>query len=148
MRKMRKIKTAAAAFAVAGGLLASPVAAGTAHAASTQYTFTAEGYCDAINNCDYASVSLLVYSTYSANQVWINGHVGCTHSGQWVITWCSNTNNGKSYLNVGMNWSGPDFPGNTYDYSRINIYANGIGCSGWGTKNDVTMTNFQCEKKL
>lgn len=144
---MKKIKTTAAALAVAGGLLASPVAAGTADAASTQYTFTAEGFCDSVNGCDYAYVSLLVYSTYSANQVWINGKVSCQHSGQWVISWCSNTNNGKAYLNVGMNWVGPDMPGNSYDWSRINIFANGIGCSGWEAKN-ILMSNFQCEVKL
>lgn len=117
------------ATAVTAGALAAPLAASPAHAAS-DYTLSYVGLCYHASavGCDIGNVALTVTSTYSYNQIWINGKVYCTHGGGWVITWCSNTNNGKSYLNVGMNWTGSitsGFNGDETSWWRMNILANG-----------------------
>jgi hypothetical protein len=144
---MRKIRSVVAVLAVVGGLLATPITAASASvstaSAATTYTLSNFGLCDTVG-CDYAWVSLNVYSTYSYSQVWINGTVDCEHGGQWVTSWCGKTNNGESYLNVGENWVGPDISG--YEWYRLNIYANGAGCRFWGTTYNVTFINRQCEE--
>ena len=72
------------------------------------------------------------------------------HGGGWVITWCSNTNNGKSYLNVGMNWTGTPQSGidnGEYSWERMNILANGAGCSPWGGDAGPTVREeYGCEE--
>jgi hypothetical protein len=148
---MRKIKLAAAALAMAAGLLAAPAAASAASAASIRpdspgYTLTSVGICFAQNGCQSAWVSLYVYSTYSYDQIWINGAVGCNHGGGWVVSWCSNTNNGKSYLNVGMNWMGTiGIPSGGYDWWRVNIFANDAGCDYWYTTEHIYINNYECQ---
>ena len=133
---MRKIKSLLAAAAVAAGLLMAPLTASPASAESV-YTLSWIGFCfhASAQGCAIGNVNLTVTTTYSYSQIWINGHVSCTHGGGWVITWCSNTNNGKSYLNVGMNWTGTPQSGidnGQYSWERMNILANGAGCSPWG----------------
>jgi hypothetical protein len=133
---MAKIKSLVAAGAVTAGLMMAPITASPARAEST-YTLSYIGFCYTVSQegCDIGNVSMNVTTTYSYDQIWINGHVDCTHGGGWVITWCSNTNNGKSYLNVGMNWTGTPQSGiknGGSSWERMNILANGAGCSPWG----------------
>ncbi len=141
---MRKIKALVAAGAVAIGVLAQPISA----SAESVYTFSDLGFCfhASAEGCNIGNVSLVVYTTYTYHQIWINGKVYCTHGGGWVITWCSNTNNGKSYLNVGMNWTGTPrsgLPDGETTWARINVLANGAGCSWWGGETFVTIED-QC----
>ena len=117
------------------------------------YTLSYIGFCFhySAEGCAIGNVSLVVTTTYSYRQIWINGSVYCTHGGGWVITWCSNTNNGKSYLNVGMNWTGTPQSGidnGNYSWERMNILANGAGCSPWGDYAGPTAREeYGCEEE-
>src|SRR5690349_23444104 len=94
---MRKSKWVLVALAVIVGVLATP-----GIASANVYTSSAIERCIGSNptNCVY----LQAYSTYSPSQIWINGHVFCSGTQYVQITWCSNTNNGQSYLNIGVNF--------------------------------------------
>jgi hypothetical protein len=148
---MRKIKSLMAGAAVAAGVLVAPITASTASAESV-YTLSYIGFCFhySAEGCAIGNVSLVVTTTYNYKQIWINGSVYCTHGGGWVITWCSNTNNGKSYLNVGMNWTGTPQSGidnGEYSWERMNILANGAGCSPWGGDAGPTVREeYGCEE--
>jgi hypothetical protein len=144
---MRTIITLVAATATVAGVLLAPISATMANAESV-YTFSDLGFCyhGSAEGCNIGNVSLVVYTTYSYGQIWINGSVYCTHGGGWVTTWCSNTNNGKSYLNVGMNWTGTarsGLPNGETTWARMNVLANGAGCSWWGGDTFVLIEN-QC----
>jgi hypothetical protein len=157
---MRKIKSlmAAAAVAAAVCVLMAPLTASSASAASSpaasgesDYTLSWIGFCYYVSEegCAIGNVSLNVTTTYSYSQIWINGHVYCTHGGGWVITWCSNTNNGDSYINVGMNWTGSitsGFENGETSWERMNILANGAGCNPWGGYASATQQEeYGCE---
>jgi hypothetical protein len=147
---MRKIKSVAVALVAAAGLLAAPSAANAAsiRPAESVYTLTGVGICafSGGTGCADANVSLYVYTTYSYSQIWINGNVDCAHGGAWVITWCSNTNNGQSYINLGMNWMGSiGIPSGSYAWWRVNIFANGAGCDPWSGGGSFFTNNYECE---
>jgi hypothetical protein len=131
----------------------APITASPASAESV-YTLSWVGLCAYHGGdvgCNIGNVALNVTTTYSYSQIWINGHVSCTHGGGWVTTWCSNTNNGKSYLNVGMNWTGSTqsgFENGETSWWRMNILANGAGCNDWHGYATPTVTNdFGCEQQ-
>jgi hypothetical protein len=147
--RMRKIKSAFAALAVIAGVLGIP---GTASAESV-YTTSAVERC--IGSYPANCVYLQAYSTYSRSQIWINGIVTCSGTQYVIVTWCKNTNNGQSYLNIGVNFTilphsgGGNTPTGSF-YYRMNIYANGNGCYSWGSNADVNGNRwyqalYQCE---
>jgi hypothetical protein len=155
---MNKIKFAAAILAVAGGLLAAPSAASAATAGTAESVYTVSGIhrcADANDGVGYACVNLGAASTYSATQIWINGHVDCYW---WAdepieldITWCGvGGGNGTAVLNIGINWQIPTWSAHGL-YERMDILANHGGCSTWGTNSAVgkiyTWANaaLQCE---
>jgi hypothetical protein len=134
---MRKIKSVVAAAAVAAGMLASPLAAGTANAANAALTYTISY----IQRCATVSGSankdcfkMGTYSTYSQTQVWINGRVFCNpYSGSVTYSWCGvGGGNGTGALNIGINFT---FSGVGGLYERMNIYAGFAGCSTWGSSS-------------
>jgi hypothetical protein len=134
---MRKIKLAVAVAAVAAGLLAPSLAAGTANAST--YTTSSMTRCfTAIFNAE--CVHFQAYTTYSASQIWINGHVACSWSGEPYpvdITWCGvGGGNGTGYLNIGLNWNVPAANASGL-YERMNIVAGGQGCTTFGTNSTV-----------
>ncbi len=120
--------------------------------AESVYTLSYIGFCFhySAEGCAIGNVSLVVTTTYNYRQIWVNGAPYCTHGGGWVITWCSKTNNGKSYLNVGMNWTGTPQSGidnGDYSWERMNILANGAGCSPWGGYTAPTVREeYGCEE--
>jgi hypothetical protein len=135
---MRKIKWAAAATAVAAGLVASPLAvAGVANAGSV-YTVSY------IDRCAMVGPSNIIhcfqtgsFATYSETQVWINGKVFCKpYKGTMNITWCGvGGGNGTGELNIGDNFTFPNAKGTFYE--RMNILTGGSGCETWGSNSDT-----------
>ena len=87
---MNRIKVAALALAAAAGLLAAPSAAnaGVTRAAESVYTVSSmtrcfvSGHGSSYSEC----VSFKAYTTYSATQIWINGHVSCGWSSSGYVT--------------------------------------------------------------
>jgi hypothetical protein len=160
---MRKIKLVVVALAATAGLLATPAAATAATTRPAESVYTTSSLNRCFNN-DPASpdwvvecVDFQAYSTYSATQVWINGHVTC-HL-QTVrfgpvpvdITWCGvGGGNGTGYLNIGVNWNVPDWHANNL-YERMNIVEGGEGCTTFGTNSAVgdiygwSNKNIYCE---
>jgi hypothetical protein len=69
---------------------------------STVYTYTEITACN--DSCS-VTVTLYFHATLSTTQVWINGKVTCDVLGA-KATWCGNTNNGKNYLDTGVNFDG------------------------------------------
>jgi hypothetical protein len=137
---MGKIRSAAAVLAVVAGLLAAPSAALAASAAPAEsmYTTSSIDRCFQEFNGDFACVDLQAYSTYSASQIWINGHVNCQGQGPSIqITWCGvGGGNGTAALNIGVNWNDINF-GAYYMYERMDILAGHGGCTTWGTNKPV-----------
>jgi hypothetical protein len=143
---MSKIKLAVATLATAilaaaTGLMAAP---GIANAS----TYSTSNMTRAMNNTFYQNegvvsewdtVHFQVYSTYTASQIWINGHVTCGGGGAVPvsITWCGvGGGNGTAVLNVGLNWDVPSW--DAYGlYERMNLLANHGGCTTKGTNSDV-----------
>lgn len=148
---MNRIKVAALALAAAAGLLAAPSAANAAvtRAAESVYTVSSMTRCFVSSNGNSYSecVSFKAYTTYSATQIWINGHVSCGWSSSGYvtpvdITWCGvGGGNGTGYLNVGVNWNVPDW--DAYGlYERMNIVSGGEGCTTFGTNSVVGQINY------
>jgi hypothetical protein len=147
---MRKIKWAVAMAAVAAGMLASPLAAGTANAALT-YTWSVIDRCATVNgSLNHDCIELGAYSTYSQTQVWINGTVYCRpYSGSVSYSWCGvGGGNGTGALNIGVNFT---FSGVTGLYERMNIFAGGSsayggagpGCGTFGSHSNTNgITNW------
>jgi len=147
---MRRIKPVVAAAAVAMGLLASPLAAGSANAATT-YTWSYINRCATVaGSGNHDCFELGAHSTYSQSQVWINGSVYChIISGSVKITWCGvGGGNGTGALNIGDNFT---FSGVTGLYERMNLFAggnvdyggDGPGCSTYGSNSDTRgITNW------
>jgi hypothetical protein len=137
---MRKIKSAVAAAAVAAGVLASPLAAGTANAANAESVYIVS-FIDRCASVGPANIhdcfQLGTFSTYSQTQIWINGKVFChPYAGTVHITWCGvGGGNGTGALNIGDNFNFPNATGGLYE--RMNIYAGGAGCSTWGSNSDT-----------
>jgi len=156
---MRKIKLVVVALAATAGLLTAPAAAYAAtRPAESVYTTSYMDRCfdDEQNTIDYAveCIHLQVYTTYSATQIWINGHVTCNPFAKLFgpvpvdITWCGvGGGNGTAYLNIGVNWNVPTWHADNL-YERMDIVKNGEGCttpggsnsavgdlSGWSTRN-------------
>jgi hypothetical protein len=141
---MRKIKSAVAAaavaVAVAAGMLASPLAAGTANASIYTISF--------IDRCAVVSLNgsggdlqtdcfqLGAYSTKTNSQVWINGNVIChPYQGSVHITWCGvGGGNGTGTLNIGDNFTFPGATGSYYE--RMDIFAGPDKiCNTWGSNS-------------
>lgn len=138
---MRKTKSLVAALAAtAGMLLAIPSAAS---AASVKPALSVYTYTEVDVSLGNLYAEFAVYATYSQTQIWINGKVECGSTQGWVVSWCSNTNNGQAWLNVGMNLVNP------YGswYARNNIYANNSGCSYWGS-SQLTLEYWECEVQV
>jgi hypothetical protein len=138
---MSKIRSAAAILAVAAGLLAAPTAAMAASVrpAESVYTFSSMTRCFENKTLAYGCVYFQAYSTYSASQIWINGHVSCSWSGDVPsdITWCGvGGGNGTAYLDIGLNWNVPDW-GASGLYQRMNIISGGRGCTTSGTNSNA-----------
>ena len=149
---MRKIKSAVAVAAVAAGMLAPLLSAGTANAESV-YTVSYINRCAVkkVNNLipptlAYYCYHLGAHSTYSQTQIWINGTVSCYNynnnpgggdvNGTTHITWCGvGGGNGTGVLNIGANVTYSGIAGSYYE--RMNIYSGGAGCSTWGSNSDV-----------
>ena len=80
---MRKIKLVVVALAATAGLLATPAAAIAAIARPAESVYTTSSLNRCFNNNPASPdwvvecVDFQAYSTYSATQVWINGHVAC-----------------------------------------------------------------------
>jgi hypothetical protein len=155
---MSRIKLAAAMLVVAAGLLAAP---GAASAVSTRpaesvYTHSDIDRCMLVNNgYGETCVVLGAYSTYSASQIWINGHVSCSWytntAANLEITWCGvGGGNGTAVLNIGVNWQVSNFKAYGL-YERMNILAGHGGCSTSGTNRAVgdiyawANASLQCE---
>jgi hypothetical protein len=133
---MRKIKSAVAATAVAAGLLASPLAAGTANAST--YTLSYIDRCAEVapgGTEQLDCFQLGAYSTYTDSQVWINGSVIChRYHGRVNITWCGvGGGNGTGALNIGDNFTFPGATGSYYE--RMDMFAGGAGCETWGSNS-------------
>ena len=133
---MNKIKSAAAAMALGAGMLASPVALGTAHA--NTYTISYIDRCAVYISSPPVSdcMQLGTYSTYSNSQVWKNGNVFCKgYKGHVTITWCGvGGGNGTGALNIGDNFN---FSGADGLYERITMFAGGGRCEIWGSNTDT-----------
>jgi hypothetical protein len=140
---MSKFKSAFAILAVVAGLAAAPIAASAASAASARpaeavYTTSSIDRCFQEYSGNFACVDLQAYSTYSATQVWINGHVKCQGQGPDItVTWCGvGGGNGTAVLNIGVNWN--DWGFLAYNmYERMNILAGHGGCTTSGTNKPV-----------
>jgi hypothetical protein len=152
---MSKIKLAAAIMAMSSGLLAVPGVASAASIRPAESVYTTSYIERAFDRTDpnapatteVAGVYLQAYSTYSATQIWVNGHVACWGETIWStpfnppvpspsqITWCGvGGGNGTAVLNIGVNWNVPSW--NAYNlYERMDILANGGGCTTWGTNS-------------
>jgi hypothetical protein len=130
------VKLAVAAAAVAAGMIASPLAAGTANAATT-YTWSSIDRCATTPDSAADCFELGTYSTYSQTQVWINGTVYChPYKGSVKITWCGvGGGNGTGALNIGDNFTPSGVSGSYYE--RINIFAGGAGCGTYGSNSDT-----------
>jgi hypothetical protein len=143
---MRRTKTVVAAAAVAVGVLASPLAAGTAHAASestTTYTWTGIGRCAQVGNA-HDCFEMSAYQTFSRTQIWINGTVSCTpygNGGDIQIVWCGvGGGNGTGSLNIGANFHASGIRGL---YLREDIFAGFEGCHQYGSNADTAgITNW------
>jgi hypothetical protein len=139
---MSRIRSAAAVLVVAAGLLAGPGAAIAASAKPAESVYTTSSMTRCFERGGLSNpgcVHFQAYSTYSANQIWINGHVSCSWSGDVPsdITWCGvGGGNGTAYLNIGLNWNVPDW-GASGLYERMNIVAGGRGCTTSGTNSKV-----------
>jgi hypothetical protein len=134
---MWKIKLAVAAAAVAAGMLAPILVAGTANAST--YTYSEIGRYAIVGPHDNEHTDgfqLWAYSTYSQTQVWINGSVFCSPTaGSVNIGWHGvGGGNGTGALNIGCNFTFSGIKGSYYE--RMNIYAGGAGCSTWGSNAD------------
>ena len=132
---MRKIKLAVAAAAVAAGLLAPSLAAGTANAST--YTISYIDRCAQFGSGPgvYDCFQLGAYSTKTNSQIWINGSVFCRpYSGSVKITWCGvGGGNGTGALNIGDNFT---FSGVTGLYERMDIFAGPDRiCNTWGSNS-------------
>jgi hypothetical protein len=134
MMEMRKNKLAAAILAVFTGALLFAVPA-----AANASTYT-ESY---INRCATVKSSgtnqcfqLGAYSTYTSTQIWVNGNVDCRSlSGSVDFTWCGvGGGNGTGVLNIGGNFN---MPGVSGLYERMDIKADGKGCSTSGSNSDT-----------
>jgi hypothetical protein len=140
MEKFRhRINSGAAAVTVALGLLATPIAAGTASAQDEAYNFSGIERC--VNFMNYC-MTLEAYSSYSQTQIWINGSVGCHPSGapskDVDVTWCGvGGGNGTFTLNIGVNWYWWPLSGNLL-WERMNISADYDGCSTWGYNSNLS----------
>jgi hypothetical protein len=131
---MRKIRSAAAALGA--GILASPLALGTAHA--NTYTISYIDRCAVHIASPPGSdcMQLGTYSTYSNSQVWINGNVFCKgYKGSVKITWCGvGGGNGTGALNIGDNFT---FSGTGGLYERMTMFAGGGRCGVWGSNTNT-----------
>jgi hypothetical protein len=131
---MRKIKLA---VAVAAGMLAPSLAAGTANA--NTYTISFIDRCARVGtssgNLETDCFQLGAYSTYTDSQVWINGSIIChPYQGSVHITWCGvGGGNGTGALNIGDNFTFPGATGSYYE--RMDIFAGGSGCDTWGSNS-------------
>jgi hypothetical protein len=138
---MRKIKLAVAVAAVAAGVLAPSLAAGTANAST--YTISYIDRCAELARTPnvYDCFKLGAYSTYTQPQIWINGSVICRpYSGSVTITWCGvGGGNGTGALNIGDNFN---FPGVKGLYERMDMFAGGAGCETWGSNSDTNGIDF------
>jgi opacity protein-like surface antigen len=155
---MRRIKSAAALLALAAALLAVPSAAIAASVSPAESVYTHSDIYRCMLVTDghgEACVVLGTYSTYSATQIWINGHVSCSwyanEPTNLEITWCGvGGGNGTAVLNIGVNWQVPNWDASGL-YERMDILAGHGGCSTWGTNSAVgqiyTWANasLQCE---
>lgn len=135
---MTKIKLAVAAAAVAAGLLAPALAAGTANAST--YTLSYIDRCAQVEQLD--CFQLGAYSTYSQTQIWINGNVIChPYHGKVNITWCGvGGGNGTGALNIGGNFTFPGATGSYYE--RMDMFAGGAGCETWGSNSPGNGISF------
>ena len=160
---MSRIKLAAVVIAAAAGLLAVPAGANAVSARSAESVYTTSSLNRCFNNDSTSPdwvvecVDFQAYSTYSATQIWINGHVTChlqtVRNGPIPvnITWCGvGGGNGTAYLNIGVNWNVPDW--HAYNlYERMNIVSGGGGCTTFGTNSPVggitgwSNKNIYCE---
>jgi hypothetical protein len=142
---MSRIKSAAVILAAVAGLLAASGAAGAASAAPAASVYTTSS----MTRCfDTQCVHFQAYTTYSASQIWINGHVTCGGSIIANITWCGvGGGNGTAYLNIGLNWNVPAW--DAYGlYERMNIVSGGGGCTTYGTNSDVGIINTWSNENL
>jgi len=153
---MTKIKLTAAVLAAVTGLLAAPAAANAAGARPAESVYTTSSMTRAFSSfipcgahgedlCTVSSsVHFQVYSTYSASQIWINGHVSCSGGGYVPVnvTWCGvGGGNGTAVLNVGVNWNVPAW-GASGLYERMDILANNGGCTTFGSNSIVGAIAF------
>jgi hypothetical protein len=130
---MRKIQSVIAVAAVAAGMLASPLASGTADAST--YTLSYINRCAVIQQ--YDCFQLGAYSTKTNSQIWINGNVIChPYAGTVHITWCGvGGGNGTGALNIGDNFTFPGATGSYYE--RMDIFAGPDQvCDTWGSNAD------------
>jgi hypothetical protein len=139
---MRKIKLAVAAAAVAAGMLASPLAAGTANAST--YTISYINRCaePAAHPNVYDCIQLGAHSTKTDSQIWINGSVIChPYSGSVTYSWCGvGGGNGTGALNIGVNFT---FSGITGLYERMDIFAGpDRKCNTWGSNSDTNGIDY------
>src|ERR1700678_2707145 len=145
---MRKVKLAAAILAAVTGLLAAPGVASAASVKPAESVYTTSSLTREFlafepclqNVCTLdGQVHFQVYSTYSASQIWINGHVSCSGDGAVpvTVTWCGvGGGNGTSVLNVGVNWQVLEWDAGGL-YERMDLLAGHGGCTTWGTNGTV-----------
>jgi hypothetical protein len=139
--EMRKNKLAGAILAVLTGVLlfAAPAAANASTYTTSYINRCATVKGSSAHNC----FQLGAYSTYTSTQIWINGNVVCRPlSGSVYFTWCGvGGGNGTGTLNIGENFNMPGVKGGLYE--RMDIFANGRGCSTWGSDKDINgITNW------
>ena len=143
--RMGKIMSAAAILAVIVGLVTAPSAANSAVTRAAESVYTTSSMQRCFTDGDIllpatGCVYFKAYTTYSSTQVWINGKVSCSRSGDSPpvdITWCGvGGGNGTGYLNIGVNWNVPGWQANNL-YERMNIVEGGEGCTTFGTDSRV-----------
>jgi hypothetical protein len=142
---MMKIKSHGAILAVLTGVLAFTAPA-TANA--TSYTHSEIFRC-AIYGGDDHCFGLEANTTNSSSQIWINGHVTCyPQQGNIIFTWCGvGGGNGTGTLNIGGNFTIGGLV--TGLYERMNIPANGFGCTTWGSNSNTNgITGWYNEKVI
>jgi opacity protein-like surface antigen len=151
---MSKLKSAAAILAMVAAAVAAPSAAMAASAKPAESVYTSSSMTRCFERNDLSNpdcVHFQAYSTYSATQIWINGHVSCSWSGTDStvdITWCGvGGGNGTAYLNIGLNWNVPDWDASGL-YERMNIVSGGEGCATFGTNSKVGQITTWYNKSL
>jgi hypothetical protein len=129
---MRTLKFAMSAMDLAVGALV-PLGAGTASASTYSHS---EIYRCAIYQENDVCFGLEANTTNTSSQIWINGTVTCyPQTGNIKFTWCGvGGGNGTGTLNIGVNFSIGSVTGL---YERMNIPANGYGCTTWGSNSNI-----------